>query len=86
MVDFKLLNQIEGLARDLHEAGREAVLANMVHKKDGAPLGQIIFKEWHEIDAGAQEGRRIQARWLLNTYVMARKIPHPIFKAVGGYG
>jgi len=86
MVDFKKLLANEILAKDLHEAGRAAVLANKVHKKDGAPVGQIIFKEWHEIDADAKEGRRIQAEWLLEQYHMERKSPHPDHKAAGGYG
>jgi hypothetical protein len=34
---------IELLAKELHEAGRQAVLANKVVKKDGAPLGAIKF-------------------------------------------
>ncbi len=64
---------IDTLARDLHEAGREAVLANKVHKKDGAPVGKIVFKEWDEIDEDAREGRRIQARYLVRVYRMFRR-------------
>lgn len=65
---------VEGLAHILHEAGREAVLSNKVHKPDGAPPGQIIFKEWDEISEDAREGRRIQARFLLKTfYIEYRK-------------
>ena len=55
---------IETLAKLLHEAGREAVLANKVHKKDGAPVGQIVFVEWDQLSDDAREGRRIQARYL----------------------
>jgi hypothetical protein len=59
---------IENLARNLHEAGRAAVLSNMVVKKDGAPIGKIKFLEWSEITEDAREGRRIQARFLLERY------------------
>jgi len=55
----------EELAKLLHEAGREAVLKNKVLKKDGAPIGQIKFIEWDELNEDAKEGRRIQARYLL---------------------
>lgn len=61
---------VETLAKALHEAGRAAVLANKVHKKDGAPVGAIRFFEWDEISEDAREGRRIQARWLLVRYII----------------
>jgi len=64
--------KIEVLAQELHEARREAVLQNKVHKKDGAPLGEIIFKEWHEISRDAREGRRIQARYLAKRYNISK--------------
>lgn len=66
------------LAFILHEAGREAVLANKVHKKDGAPLGAIKFAEWNEITEDAKEGRRIQARFLDRLF---RLVPRPTFPA-----
>jgi len=59
---------VERLARDLHEAARDAVLANKVVKKDGAPLGEIKFLSWDEITEDAREGRRIMARFLLARY------------------
>ena len=52
---------VEELAKELHEAGREAV-------KQGAtvnPTGSR-FLEWAEITEQAREGRRIQARHLLS--------------------
>jgi len=64
------LESIENLAKSLHEAGRAAVLSNMVVKKDGAPLGQIKFLEWDEITDDAREGRRIQATFLLKKYLI----------------
>ena len=60
--------ETETLAKALHEAGREAVLAGKVHKPDGAPVGQIVFKEWDEITEDAREGRRIMARYLLSHF------------------
>lgn len=65
---------IEYLARHLHEAGRAAVLQNKVHKTDGAPIGKIIFKEWDEISEDAKEGRRIQARYLMNQFTIYPKM------------
>lgn len=65
--------EVEELAHILHESGREAVLLNKVHKKDGAPLGQIVFKEWDEISEDAREGRRIQARFLIKHLFMIKK-------------
>lgn len=64
---------VEKLAKILHEAGREAVLVNKVHKPDGAPVGQIIFKEWDEISEDAREGRRIQARYLNEHVILPLK-------------
>lgn len=58
--------EVEDLAQILHESGREAVLNNKVVKKDGAPLGKIRFIEWSELTEDAKEGRRIQARFILN--------------------
>ena len=59
---------IETLARELHEAGREAV---MKRKTVVASLGlktPTKFLEWEEIAEDAKEGRRIQARYLLSKF------------------
>jgi hypothetical protein len=60
--------EVEELAKELHEAGREAV-------EKGATVAATINKEkifkfrgWDEIDELAREGRRIQARYLLERY------------------
>jgi len=58
-------SKVECLAQLLHESGREAVLSNKVLKKDGAPIGQIVFIEWDNLFDDAKEGRRMQARYLL---------------------
>lgn len=64
---------VETIARDLHEAGREAVLkgATVGHSVLGEPARG--FREWDEITEEAREGRRIQARWLLERYSLARR-------------
>jgi hypothetical protein len=55
---------IEELARALHEAGREAVQGGyVVNVVKGQP-----FFEWDELPEPAKEGRRIQARWLMERY------------------
>lgn len=56
---------IEELAQTLHEAGREAVIKGKLVNNTGKP-----FLEWNEISKDAKEGRRIQARYLLNHYYL----------------
>jgi hypothetical protein len=58
----------EKLALVLHEAGREAVEKGAVVNK--AP-GR--FLEWCEITESAREGRRIQARYLLERFDITEK-------------
>jgi len=65
--------KIESLAKILHESGREAVLTNKVVKKDGAPLGQIKFIEWDQLSEDARKGRRIQAQYLLERFIIKKK-------------
>lgn len=60
---------VEQLAQDLHEAGREAVARGAV--LNPGPLGGFV--EWVQLTEHAREGRRIQARWLLEHYAMERK-------------
>ena len=62
--------KIEVLAKDLHEAGREAVekgatVAAEKHKDDEK---KCAFVEWNDISEHVKEGRRIQSRWLLEHY------------------
>ncbi len=56
---------VKTLARELHEAGREAVEKRLV-VRDDVPV--MPFVEWDAITENAREGRRIQARWLLERY------------------
>jgi len=69
------MNNIEKLAMELHEAGREAVEkgATVAHENFGEKTKH--FLSWDEITENAREGRRIQARYLLNS-----KIVSDIFK------
>lgn len=65
--------KIEQLAKELHEAGREAV---MKKKTVVASLGLKTpsrFLEWDEIIEDAKEGRRIQARYLLAKFNITKK-------------
>ena len=64
---------IEELAKELHEAGREAV---MKKKTVVASLGIKTpnkFLEWNEIHEDAKDGRRIQAKYLLNKFNITKK-------------
>jgi len=65
--------EMEELAKELHEAGREAVEKR---KTVVASLGlktPIKFLEWDEIHEDAKEGRRIQARYLLSKFYIVEK-------------
>jgi len=57
---------IETLAKELHEAGREAVEkgATVAAEKFGEKATR--FMGWNEISEQAREGRRIQARYLVD--------------------
>lgn len=54
---------VETLAKELHEAGRAAVEAGATVNPTGGR-----FLEWDEISEHAREGRRIQARHLLEKF------------------
>lgn len=59
---------VDELARAIHEAGREAV-------EKGATVAATPgrFLEWDEISEAAREGRRIQARFLIQKYCIMRE-------------
>jgi len=66
--------EIEDLAKALHEAGREAVLKRKtVTASDLKIKTPNKFIEWGDLSADAKEGRRIQARYLLNKYQIILK-------------
>lgn len=71
ILNFKPVNvpdlTVEDFAKELHEAGREAVerkctVGHSMMDEDRP------FLEWNEITEEAKEGRRIQARYLLSKY------------------
>ena len=64
----KNMIDVESLAKELHEAGREAVKAGATVN----PTGER-FLEWDEISEHAREGRRIQARHLLAKFEIKQK-------------
>lgn len=59
----------EALAKSLHEAGREAVEKKKVVNPNTYPR----FLEWNELAEHMKEGRRIQARYLLEHWHIYRK-------------
>lgn len=58
-------DEVEALARLLHEAGREAVESGKTVAADHHGEATRRFLEWEEISDGAREGRRMQARSVL---------------------
>jgi hypothetical protein len=64
---------IEILAKELHEAGREAVVKGATVAADHHGEKTRTFLEWDEITENAREGRRIQARYLLDKFVIIPK-------------
>jgi len=59
---------VESLARELHEAGREAVEKGATVAADKFGEKTRTFLSWDELTENAREGRRIQARYLLRRY------------------
>ena len=60
---------IEELAKELHEAGREAVEKGATVESEHFSYTQN-FLTWEDISENAREGRRIQARYLLSRYAI----------------
>lgn len=65
--------EIEDLAFQLHEAGREAVEKGATVAHSLGDSKTFKFLEWTEITETAREGRRIQARYLLSRYDISPK-------------
>jgi hypothetical protein len=65
----------EMLAKALHEAGRAAVEAGNTVAAEKFGEQTRKFLAWDEITEPAREGRRIQARWLLDRFHIS---PRPI--------
>ena len=71
---------IEKLAQELHESGREAVEQGLTVAADHHGERTRAFLDWNSISEKAKEGRRVQARWLLAKYVVVpivRELPGP---------
>jgi len=65
--------EIEDLAKELHEAGREAVEKGATVASDKFGEKTRTFISWNDITENAKEGRRIQSRYLLNKYNITLK-------------
>lgn len=61
---------IEDFAKAIHESGMEAVSKGQTVAFENLGDTATAFLEWHEITEAAREGRRSQARWLLEHYGM----------------
>lgn len=59
---------VEDMARVLHESGREAVKRGQTVAFDKLGDSATRFVEWDEISENAREGRRCQARFLIDHY------------------
>ena len=59
---------IEQLAKELHEAGRDAVEKGATVAADKFGEKTRVFMGWDEISENAKEGRRLQAKYLLERY------------------
>lgn len=72
-LDDDMVTDVETIAKALHEAGRAAVEsgATVAAEKFGEKTRK--FMEWDEITEPAREGRRIQARWFLENYIILKK-------------
>ncbi len=61
---------IDFLAKQLHEAGREAVEKGNTVAADHHGEKTRKFLDWDDITENAREGRRIQARFLIRAFVI----------------
>ena len=65
--------EVELLARELHEAGRAAVEAGNTVAAEKFGEKTRTFIEWKDMTDIAKEGRRIQARYLLEKFIIIEK-------------
>lgn len=65
--------KVEELSRALHEAGREAVIAGATVAAERHGEKTRTFIEWDDLTEKAREGRRIQARYLIERYDITPK-------------
>ena len=64
---------VEYLAQQLHEAGRAAVEAGQTVAAERFGDYARVFVKWEEISEQAREGRRVQARYLLEHFNISKK-------------
>lgn len=74
-VTYEKMVDVESLALSLHEACRAAVEAGATVAAEKFGEQTRKFLEWNEITEPAREGRRIQARWLLERYRITKSLP-----------
>jgi len=67
-----LENDVEIVAKELHEAGRQAFLSGATVAQKHHEEKVFPFIEWDDLTEPAKEGKRIQARYLLNRFRMER--------------
>lgn len=65
-------NDVEIVARELHEAGRQAFLSGATVAQKHHEEKVFPFIEWDDLTEPAKEGKRIQARYLLNRFSIER--------------
>ena len=65
---------VETLARELHESGREAVESGQTVAAQKFGDESRRFLEWHEISEQAHEGRRVQARYLIKHFTISCRV------------
>lgn len=63
----------EALAKELHEAGRSAVEQGATVAAENLGDKARTFMEWDEITETARNGRRMQAVYLLNRFIIMEK-------------
>lgn len=69
--------EVEQLAKELHEAGREAVEKGATVAADHHGEKTRKFLAWDEISENAREGRRIQARYLIGQFNISYRAEQP---------
>ena len=66
---------VEALAMALHEAGRVAVEAGQTVAAEKFGDQSRTFIEWTDISEEAKEGPRVQARYLLEHFIISTRKP-----------
>jgi hypothetical protein len=65
---------VEEFAKALHEAGRAAVEAGNTVAAEKFGEKTRTFIEWDDLTETAREGRRIQARWFKERFIVLRRV------------